>query len=106
VRELRGNQAGGQPITGDLLPALPDGPAPGAPAQLPTVEITGAKEALVVAPDEILVVLCSNQSVAELEWMVDQCRAAGLGPRQVVFMNGDGIDRLAKIRREPDGTTP
>jgi hypothetical protein len=65
----------------------------------PTVEVTGAKEALVVGPDDVLVVTLQGATVETMEWTRDQLRQAGLGPNQIILING--VEQLAKIRREP-----
>lgn len=46
----------GRAITVDSLPALPDGQTTLGANQRPTVDVTGAKEALVVGPDDVLII--------------------------------------------------
>lgn len=82
-----------EPISGDLVPF---GGTGGYVDQTPTVEITGAKEALVVGPnDRLVMIMDPSFDVATIEWFRDQVRAAGLGPNQVVFVAG--VDRIIKL---------
>ena len=94
----RGYPAGGPAITGDLLPAVPSGPAPGAMASTPVVRLEGVQEGLVVGPDEVAIIVLPATWGQE-EWAL-RIRSllldAGLKPGQFAIIAGDGI-KLAKV---------
>jgi len=96
----RGYPAGGEIISGDLLPAVPDGPAPGAVNTTPVVNVVGAEEGLVVGPDDVLVVTFSGYTP---EWELIELRKAflqaGLRDDQFVLIGANGT-KLAKVRKE------
>ncbi len=97
----RGYLAGGEPISGELLPAVPDGPAPGAVNTTPVVSVVGAEEGLVVGPDDVLVITFkSSQMDWELKELRRQLLEAGLRPDQFVLVSAGWGVGMAKVARE------
>lgn len=77
--------------------------------QHPTVDVTGATEALVVGPDDVLIVSFGDHvTVEEMEHIRDRMKDSGLRPGQILLIAG--ADRMVKMvgalntteRREPD----
>src|SRR5262245_6057414 len=101
----RGIIPGGRPgdpvIYGELLPALPDGPAPGAVNTTPVVTVVGAEEGLVVGPDDVLVMTFAHHTQ---EWELKELRRllleAGLRQDQFVLVSAGWGVGMAKVRRE------
>lgn len=97
----RGYLAGGPVVSGEVLPAVPDGPAPGAVNASGMVTVVGAEVGLVVGPDDVLVMTFQHHTA---DWELKELRRllleAGLRPDQFVLVSaGWGVD-MASVRRE------
>lgn len=89
----------------------PPPPPPVSVAQRSTVDVTGATEALVVGPDDVLIVVFPEYtSVRDLHTVRDRFRDTGLRDDQYVLIAGAA--QLGKVQRDggrtyvrPKGTT-
>lgn len=88
-------------VTGDLLPAVPDGPAPGAMNTTPVVSVEGAVEGLTVGPEDVLI-LTFNQHTPDWELMRlrEMLLEAGLRQDQFVLVSAGWNVGMAKVARE------
>lgn len=103
----RGYLAGGPVVSGEILPAVPDGPAPGAVVNtVPVVNVVGAEEGLVVGRDDVLVLSFPAHTP---QWELMELRRLLLeaGLRQDQFVLIGGFDtKMAKVPRERPAIDP
>jgi hypothetical protein len=97
----RGYLAGGPVVSGEVLPAVPGGPAPGAVNTTPVVTVVGAEAGLVVGPDDVLVM---TFKATQQKWELMELRRllleAGLREDQFVLVSAGWGVGMAKVARE------
>ena len=82
-------------VYSDQLPRLSPGDLI---EQRPTVDVTGASEALAVGPDEVLIVVFPNADRRDLETIRDRFRDSALRPDQILLIAGQA--ELAKTHKD------
>lgn len=85
---------------GAVVPAQAS--APPEPPGRPTVDITGAREALVVGPDDLLVIVCpADSDTQEMRQMADALAESGLDRGR--FLLVAGVESIAKVQKASRG---